>query len=145
MKLQIHILLAGFLLFLNGFSKAQEVSNKKAVNDTLNYLKRFETNKEKYIGKSFSRLLKDLAQMQPKTAKSIFNDDQARSIPGTQFGFSGKAPDSGNEVILLVKWKADNIPTAPIEFSEQEHNYRFTVSEQNFFMKKVVKDIIVYK
>ncbi|WP_449399795.1 hypothetical protein [Chryseobacterium wanjuense] len=61
MKIQINIILITLLLFLNGILKAQ-----KTVSDTLAYAKKFETNKEKYIGKPFSLLLKDMAQMHPK-------------------------------------------------------------------------------
>jgi hypothetical protein len=140
MKIQIKILLIGSFLFLNGFLKAQ-----KTVTDTLSYAKKFETNKEKYIGKSFSLLLKDMVQLQPKKAKSDIKDDQNNPLPSTLFTFSDKDINSGNEVTLVIKWKADPTPTTPIEFSEQEHNYSFTLTERNFFEKKIIRDIVVYK
>ncbi|ASW75077.1 hypothetical protein IQ37_00425 [Chryseobacterium piperi] len=140
MKIQINILLIGALLFLNGFLKAQ-----KTVSDTLAYAKKFETNKEKYIGKAFSLLLKDMVQLQPKTAKSDIQENVNNPLPSTLFRFSDKDMNSGNEVTLVIRWKPDNSPTTPIEFFEQEHNYRFTVSEKNFFEKKIIKDITVYK
>ncbi|GAA5093122.1 hypothetical protein GCM10023210_23020 [Chryseobacterium ginsengisoli] len=118
---------------------------QKNVSDTLAYIKKFETNKEKYIGRKFSLLLKDMTQLQPKKSKSDIKDDPNNPLPSTLFTFSDKDINSGNEVTLVVKWKTDSTPTTPIEFSEQEHNYRFTVSERNFFEKKIIKDIVVYK
>jgi hypothetical protein len=140
MKIQINIILVILLLFLNGILKAQ-----KTVSDTLAYAKKFETNKEKYIGKPFSLLLKDMTQMQPKKAKSDLRDNPSNPLPSTLFRFSDKDINSANEVTLVITWKADDTPTTPIEFFEQEHNYRFTVNEKNFFEKKIVKDILVYK
>lgn len=140
MKIQFNIFLISLLLFCSGSLMAQ-----KTVSDTLAYIKKFETNKEKYIGRKFSLLLKDMTQLQPKKSKSDIKDDPNNSLPSTLFTFSDKDINSGNEVTLVVKWKADSTPTTPIEFSEQEHNYRFTVSERNFFEKKIIKDIVVYK
>lgn len=140
MKIQINILLIGTLLFLGSFLKAQ-----KTVSDTLAYVKKFETNKEKYIGKAFSLLLKDMVQLQPKKAKSDIQESVSNPLPSTLFRFSDKDMNSGNEVTLVIRWKPDNSPTTPIEFFEQEHNYRFTVNEKNFFEKKIIRDITVYK
>lgn len=140
MKIQINILLIGILFFLNGFLKAQ-----KPVSDTLAYAKKFETNKEKYIGKPFSLLLKDMTQLQFKKTKSDIKSDQNNTLPSTLFRFSDKDINSGNEVTLVIRWKPENTPTTQIEFFQEEHNYGFTVSERNFFSKKVVKDIVVYK
>ncbi len=140
MKLYTHILLTGIMLLFNEFSKAQ-----KPVSDTLNYLKRFETNKEKYIGKPFSLLLKDMTQLQPKKAKSDIKEDLNNPLPSTLFTFSEKDITSGSQASLVITWKADNTPTTPIEFFEQEHNYCFTVNERNFFEKKIIKNIVVSK
>ncbi|MBL7879773.1 MAG: hypothetical protein JNN23_07920 [Chryseobacterium gambrini] len=118
---------------------------QKAVSDTLGYAKKFETNKQKYIGKPFSLLLKDMTQLQFKKAKSDINEDQENALPSTIFRFSDKEVNSPNEVSFVIKWKADTAPVTPIEFFEQEHNYRFTLNERNFFEKKIIKDIVVYK
>jgi len=140
------LLLYTFLFLLNGFVKSQEISKKKAVTDTLSYVKKFEINKEKYIGKPFSLLLKDMIQLQPKKAKSEFREDTNNPLPSTSFSFSDKDINSVNDdVIMVIKWKPDNSATTPLEFFEQEHNYRFTPNEKNFLEKKVVMDIIVYK
>jgi hypothetical protein len=140
----VKLLLSAFLLFLNIFVKSQE-SSGKAITDTLTYAKRFETNKEKYIGKRFSLLLKDMIQMQFKKVKSEFREDTNNPLPSTSFSFSDKDINSENNVIMIIKWKPDNTATTPLEFFEQEHNYRFTPNEKNFLEKKIVIDITVYK
>lgn len=144
MKIKIHILSFSCLLF-SGVINAQENSGKKAVSDTLAYAKRFETNKEKYLGKPFSLLLKDMIQMQPKTSKSEFKEDRNYPLPSTSFTFSDKEPGSAKEVTMILKWKPDDSPTTPLEFSEQEHNYRFTLTEKNFLEKRIITDINVYR
>lgn len=145
MPASIKLLLCVFLCLLNGFIKSQETSGKKAVSDTLSYVKKFEINKEKYIGKPFSLLLKDMTQMQPKKNKSEFREDTTNPLPSTSFSFSDKDINSVNNVTMTIKWKADDRATTPLEFFEQEHNYRFTPNEKNFLEKKIVMDITVYK
>lgn len=140
MKILLNIFGVTFFLFLNTALNAQ-----KTVFDTLAYAKKFETNKQKYIGKPFSLLLKDMTQLQFKKAKSDIKEDQENTLPSTIFRFSDKEVNSPNEVSFIIKWKADNLPVTPIEFFEQEHNYRFTINERNFFEKKIIKDIVVYK
>lgn len=140
MKILLNIFGVTFFLFLNTALNAQ-----KLVSDTLAYAKKFETNKQKYIGKPFSLLLKDMTQLQFKKAKSDIKEDQENALPSTIFRFSDKEVNSPNEVSFVIKWKADTAPVTPIEFFEQEHNYRFTLNERNFFEKKIIKDIVVYK
>lgn len=142
MKIQLKIFLFGLLFFLNGFAKAQENSNKKAI-DTLSYLRKFEMNKDKYIGKRFGLLIKDMVQMQPKMAKSTFNEDVNNPMTSTSFKFSEKDFDTGNDFTLIVKWRADDIPTGPIQFAEEGNNYRFTVGQKNMLEKKIIRDIAV--
>jgi hypothetical protein len=144
MNINFNILSVVFLLCF-GAAEAQEISGKKVISDTLAYAKKFETNKEKYIGKHFSLLLKDMAQMQPRKAKSNIREDRDNPLPSTVFTFSDKDINTGKEVTMAIKWRADAVPTTPLEFFEQEHNYRFTVSEKNFLEKKIIKDITVYK
>lgn len=140
MKILLNIFGVTFFLFLNTALNAQ-----KTVSDTLAYAKKFETNKQKYIGKPFSLLLKDMTQLQFKKAKSDIKEDQENTLPSTIFRFADKEVNSPNEVSFTIKWKIDNLPVTPIEFFEQEHNYRFTINERNFFEKKIIKDIVVYK
>lgn len=145
MSASIKIFFTVFLILMNGFFKSQQISGKKSITDTLAYAKKFETNKEKYIGKPFSLLLKDMIQMQFKKAKSEFREDMNNPLPSTSFSFSDRDINSGNNVIMIIKWKADDSATTPLEFFEQEHNYRFTPNEKNFLEKKIVTDITVYK
>lgn len=140
MKIQLAIFLTGFFVFLTGLIEAQ-----KPVNDTLAYAKKFEINKDKYIGKPFSLLLKDMTQLQFKKAKSDIKADPNNTLPSTLFRFSDKDIDSGNEVNLVIRWKPDAASTTQIEFFQEEHNYGFTVNERNFFDKKEIRDIVVYR
>lgn len=140
MKILLNIFGVTFFLFLNTALNAQ-----KTVSDTLAYAKKFETNKQKYIGKPFSLLLKDMTQLQFKKAKSDIKEDNENTLPSTIFRFSDREVNSPNEVSFIIKWKPDNVPVTPIEFFEQEHNYHFTINERNFFEKKIIKDIVVYK
>ncbi|MFC3160346.1 hypothetical protein SAMN05443633_102341 [Chryseobacterium arachidis] len=140
MKLQTTLFFTAFLLFLTGFSKAQ-----KPVSDTLAYAKKFETNKDKYRGKPFSLLMKDMTQLQFKKAKSDIKQDENNPLPSTLFRFSDKDISAGNEVTFVIKWKPDPSSTIPLELFQEEHNYGFTVSERNFFDKKIIADIVVYK
>ncbi|GAA4158341.1 hypothetical protein GCM10022217_19500 [Chryseobacterium ginsenosidimutans] len=41
--------------------------------DTLNYIKQFEINKANYVNKSFSYLLSQMSEIQPKTVNSFIN------------------------------------------------------------------------
>ncbi|SDI89335.1 hypothetical protein SAMN05421846_11822 [Chryseobacterium taeanense] len=141
MYMKFNIISVVCLLFF-GAANAQKT---KIINDTLSYARKFETNKEKYIGKPFSLLLKDMALMQPTKAKSDIREDSDNPLPGTIFIFSDKDINSEKEVTMAIKWKADAAPTTPLEFFEQEHNYRFTANEKNFLEKKIVKDIAVYR
>ena len=134
------LLLIVFLILFSGLSQAQ-----KAVSDTLAYAKKFETNKEKYIGKKFSLLLKDMTQLSFKKAKSDIKEDTNNPLPSTLFRFSDKDIDAPGQVTLVIRWKPDDTPTTPLEFFEQEHNYGFTINEKNFFENKIIQDIVVYK
>ncbi|MEC3877224.1 hypothetical protein SOP96_16030 [Chryseobacterium sp. T9W2-O] len=145
MSASIKLSLTILFILMNCFVKSQQISGKKAITDTLAYAKKFEMNKEKYIGKPFSLLLKDMVQMQPQKAKSEFREDMYNPLPSTSFSFSDKDINSVNNVMMIIKWKADDTATTPLEFFEEEHNYRFTPNEKNFLEKKIVMDITVYK
>ncbi|WP_326981858.1 hypothetical protein VUJ46_16710 [Chryseobacterium sp. MYb264] len=140
MKVRFNIFIFGILFFLNGFVKAQKTSDKKAV-DTVSYLRKFEMNKDKYIGKRFGLLMKDMIQMQPKMAKSVFNEDVNNPMTSTAFRFSEKSFDDTHTPTLIVKWRTDDIPTGPIQFAEEGNNYRFSLGQKNMLEKKIIKDI----
>jgi len=140
MKQTVIIFYIALLTLSGGLVKAQ-----KAVSDTLAYAKKFEVNKEKYIGKKFSLLLKDMTQLSFKKAKSDIREDGNDPLPSTLFRFSGKDIDAPGQVTVVIRWKPDDTPTTPLEFFEQEHNYGFTVNEKNFFENKIIRDIVVYQ
>ena len=131
-------MLSGIMVLATGKLTAQ-----KSVKDTAAYLKRFETNREKYIGKPFSLLLKDMALLQIRKAKSEISEDAANTLLTTRFLFSDQDTDASQQPALVIRWKADNAPVAPLEFMEQDHQYRFTVSERNFFERKIIRDVMV--
>lgn len=140
MKFTGNIFFAALLFLCHNTVKAQ-----KTVSDTLAYAKKFETNKEKYIGKKFSLLLKDMTLLQFKKAKSDFKDDLNNPLPSTLFRFSDKELSAAHQVSVAIKWRPDDTPTTPLEFFEQEHNYGFTINEKNFFENRIIQDIVVYK
>ncbi len=140
MNIKTNTFLTGLLLLISSFFSAQ-----KPVKDTLAYLKRFEINKEKYIGKPFSLLLKDMDQLQPVKARSDIQENTDNPLPSTLFTFSGRDISAGNQPSLVITWKPDDSPTTPLEFFQEEHNYRFTVSEKNYLEKKIIRNIIVSK
>lgn len=137
MKIISALALSGIMVLATGKLTAQ-----KSIKDTAAYLKKFETNREKYIGKPFSLLLKDMALLQIRKAKSEISEDAANTLLTTRFLFSDQDIDS-SQPALVIRWKADDAPVTPIEFLEQDHQYRFTVSERNFFEKKVIRDLMV--
>lgn len=137
MKIISALALSGIMVLATGKLTAQ-----KSIKDTAAYLKKFETNREKYIGKPFSLLLKDMALLQIRKAKSEISEDAANILLTTRFLFSDQNIDS-SQPALVIRWKADDAPVTPIEFLEQDHQYRFTVSERNFFEKKVIRDLMV--
>lgn len=138
MKIISALVLSGIMVLATGKLTAQ-----KSVKDTAAYLKRFETNREKYIGKPFSLLLKDMALLQIRKAKSEISEDAATTLLTTRFLFSDQDIDASQQPALVIRWKADDAPVAPLEFMEQDHQYRFTVSERNFFEKKIIRDLMV--
>lgn len=138
MKIISALVLSGIMVLATGKLTAQ-----KSVKDTAAYLKRFETNREKYIGKPFSLLLKDMALLQIRKAKSEISEDAATTLLTTRFLFSDQDIDVSQQPALVIRWKADDAPVAPLEFMEQDHQYRFTVSERNFFEKKIIRDLMV--
>jgi hypothetical protein len=83
------IKIMALLLCVNVYSQHQFETNQyylgagSTSQDTLNYIKSFETNKAKYIGKPFSVILNDLGEMQPKLvmpASGASINDLSKSI-----------------------------------------------------------------
>lgn len=150
-------LLIILLLIFGSFSNAQEVirekdgtvimmahCERKYARDTLAYLKEFEVSKERYIGKPFSLLLRDMTLVKPKTVAAAFHDRKKNKISGSMFKFSKKKPDVGKPVILLILWQ-ETLPRDGTQYYEQKNTFYFTNDEQDFYGSKIIKDIIVYR
>lgn len=140
MKTVSALMLSGIMFLATG-----KVTAQKSIKDTAAYLRKFEINREKYIGKPFSLLLKDMALLQIRKAKSEIGGDSSPILLTTRFLFSDQDIDAPQQPALVIRWKADDAPVAPLEFMEEDHQYRFTVSERNFFEKKIIRDLMVYK
>ena len=118
----------GFLIFTVFTCNAQI--------DTLNYLKQFEANKIKYIGKPFSVLLNDMTQIQPKTYWSFPSGMKKNISYDTTFYF-------GDNKMIIV-WQ-NPIPRDQTYYYEQKNKRLFTIEEKNFYGFKIIKNIIVYR
>ena len=112
--------------------------------DTLNYLKQFEANKVKYIGKPFSVLLNDMTQIQPKTnfSFSAFNNKNKRIY--TDFNFVNKDYIRLNSITLSIYWQTP-IPSNDIKSYQNKNKCVFTDDEKSFYGNKIIKDIKVYR
>ncbi|AQX02345.1 hypothetical protein [Elizabethkingia anophelis] len=114
----------------------------KAQMDTLSYLKQFEVNKAKYVGKPLSILLDDMTAIQPKLvfSHSAFTNKHFRIF--SDFKFDTKNAYSINSISMLVYWQT------PIH-TEEANQYRdrnkslFTPDERSFYGNKIIKDIKV--
>lgn len=113
--------------------------------DTLTYLKKFETNKAKYIGKPFSILVNDLGDIQPKTVWSSAGR-YINFITASRFEFTKKDLNfSGRNIILSIQWQHKKISRESINYYGKKNNYHFTEEEKEFYSDKIINNIIVYK
>jgi len=115
--------------------------------DTLNYLKTFETNKSKYVGKPFSVLLSDLGKVQPTLAMpgsgQALND--VSSSPRTYFMFGGRSRLYDYEIVNLeITWK-DPLPADTVYGYAVKDNSYFTTEQKNYYSNKIVMNIKVYR
>ena len=114
--------------------------------DTLNYLKTFETNKSKYIGKAFSVLLSDMGKVQPKLVMP--GSGQALNAvnvsPFARFVFANRSDLYSYEVpIMRIVWK-DPLPADEVVNYRIKNNAFFTTEEKNYYSNKIVMNISVY-
>lgn len=112
--------------------------------DTLNYLKQFEANKLQYIGQPFSKLLNDMAQIQPKTVWSDYNLENKNSIKRSDFKFCKMDYSFKNAISLEITWQQE-IPFTEILYYENKNHFYFTNEERAFYGNKIIKDIKVYR
>jgi len=112
------------------------VIKSKAQLDTLNYLKQFETNKTEYIGKPFSKLLRNL-----KYKIVISSLDNNGCYYASSFGF---LKNEKAFVSMNIVWE-NSIVTNPVFFSDKKwlEVSDFTEEEKLFLEKIIIKDISV--
>ncbi|MDN3692910.1 hypothetical protein QWZ06_11755 [Chryseobacterium tructae] len=124
-----------FLLFSFGYSQQ----------DTLKYLKQFEVNKAQYIGKPFSGLLNDMTKIQPKAIwhNGPFNNKNIRTSSDLGFYDLSKGYEFG-AVTLVIHWQ-DPISVTEVNYYKNKNKNNFTSEEKNFFGKRIIKDILVYR
>lgn len=135
----------------NDTSKITGIVNSKhnadtTIRDSLKYVKSILSNKEKYIGKEFSVLIKDLT-IQIKSYSSnhvdlvsssgilISFDDWTTSIDKLSNAKGMKDP-----VLLAVEWQ-NPISRADVETHLKRAAGEWGEAEQEYFSKLIVKDI----
>lgn len=124
------LLIFSMLLFNNLYS--QKV-------DTLDYLKKIEYNKAKYIGKPFSVLLKDLKELEPKTIWALAGGHNIKIVRRSHLVFS---EDPFSTDILSIEWDSE-ILRERVNFYEMKNDFRFTQEEKEFYSNKIIKNIEV--
>ena len=112
--------------------------------DTLQYLKRFELEKEKYINKPFSYLLGQMTEIQPKTAWYILQTNKKSKIRISGFNFCKKEYSFHNAIHLFITWETE-IPRTEIEYYGRKNGFYFTGEEREFYGGKIVKNIEVVR
>ncbi|MET3538245.1 hypothetical protein [Chryseobacterium limigenitum] len=141
------------LLAFSFFAKAQETDDlfkgitlciKKPI-DTLNYLKKIETDKTLYVGKSLSYLLNNMTQIEPKTIWKIPKHGIRKLVSESVFSFNKKSPFIYKHIVsLIITWN-EPIPYSDVEYYEQKNHFIFTNEERHFYGSKIIKDIKVYR
>ncbi len=117
------------IFFVLGFMGLFHKANAQL--DTLNYLKQFELNEEKYIGEPFSTLLEDMDVVKPKL---LFTQRQNCSYE-TQFWFIEEKPFSGRYKMTIV-WQ--NAPFYKSEVMESKSSYlNAAIEYKNYVIKKL--------
>ena len=120
------------------------ISNQaKAQLDTLQYLKKFEIEKAKYINKPFSYLLGQMTQIQPKTVWYFPQTNRKSKVIVSDFKFCKKEHSFGyNAIMFFITWQTE-IPRSEIEYYQNKNAFYFTNDERQFYGSKIVKNIEV--
>ncbi len=148
MKINVLVLLFCFLnVHFNAQNKAvvkpiKSIKNSKM--DTLKYLKSFEADKKKYIGKSFSYLLSKMDKMQPQTIWSVPGSRDSTVVTKSLFRFSDINYPIMNETKMLITWEA-GLPYKTVSFNNQRNKFYFSESERRYYGARIVKNILVYR
>lgn len=113
--------------------------------DTLNYLKNFELQKAQYVHQTFSLLLNEMIQIQPK---SVWAGRNIRNRHQTLFStFNFESPNNtfhGGLIKMVIYWETP-IPSNELKYLSDRNHFYFTNEEKVFYSNKIVKDIMVYR
>jgi hypothetical protein len=146
------IKIIALLLCVNVYSQHQFETNQyylgagSTSQDTLNYVKSFETNKAQYIGKPFSVLLNALGKVQPKTVFPVgYIFENINVKPESRFQFKDRRYLYAHDaVILRIEWQTP-LPSETVYNMRIKNDALFTNEEKTYYSSKIVKDIMVYR
>ena len=135
-------LLAILVLFACIFSVQAQT---RPVTDTVNYLKTFETNKTKYIGKPFSNLLDslqiDIRYFGPLA--SLTYDKSKETSTRFYFIIPEYLEDIQSGYIQIFWEPYLNADQSSIIFDEAADNDRWNTAAKAFYKNGIIKDIKV--
>jgi len=117
---------------------------KPAIPDTLSYLKAFEIHKKDYIGKPFSVLLNKMTLIKPKTVWTVPGKYDHNVIEKSVFRFYTLNYPVMNETKMLITWESP-LSDRTVSSNTQRNKFYFSESEEKFYGKQVVKNILVYR
>ncbi|WP_294214800.1 hypothetical protein [uncultured Chryseobacterium sp.] len=117
---------------------------KPAIPDTLSYLKTFEIHKKEYIGKPFSFLLSKMSLIKPKTVWTVPGTYDHDILEKSVFRFYTLNYPVMNETKMLITWESP-LSYRTVSSNTQRNKFYFSESEEKFYGKQVVKDILVYR
>lgn len=106
--------------------------------DLMTYLKKYETNKEQYIGKPLSVLLADMGKVQPTTVYSS-GGRYLHWVAWSFFGFS-----SDLNIRMTIAWSRKTVSREKANYYRMKNNKNFTKEEREFYSDKIIEDISVY-
>lgn len=117
---------------------------KPAVLDTLSYLKTFEDHKKEYIGRPFSVLLSKMVLIKPQTVWTVPGIHNNDILEKSVFRFYTLNYPVMNETKMLIIWDSP-LSYRTVNRNNQLNKFYFSESEEKFYGKQVVKDILVYR
>lgn len=118
--------------------------NKPVKLDTLSYLKTFEANKKEFIGKKFSYLLSKMDKIQPQTVWIVPNSMDSTVVQKSLFRFYDMNYPIVNETKMIITWEI-GLPYKKVKFNSRRNKFYFSISEEQFYGNKIVKNILVYR
>lgn len=112
--------------------------------DTLDYLKKIEYNKAKYIGKPFSVLLKDLKDLPPQTIWGSPHGKYKNIINRHYIGFHKGEFRLNDVIVMFISWE-DSLSRDKVRYYEQKNKSYFTEEEKDFYSNKTIKNIQIFQ